>query len=195
MGFLNRLILFLFSVVALIVGIVGWMIFLGITSIEFIDSKVGILGWIGLGIVWLVGSFRLLILSFTSFSQKEPGSDAKLVAKGNNGEMVLTPDVIHSVTSHVLDEVKGIHNPVIQPFFQKGKMEITIQMDADSDQNLPELIKEIQKKVSDRLLSQTGVKPVGVIVEVGKIIPKIEESHKEKLVTPAENDSEIKEEK
>lgn len=179
MGFLNRLILFLFSVVALIVGIIGWMIFLGITSIEFIDSKMGIMGWIALGVIWLVGAFRLLVLSFTSFTQKDPESDSRLVAKGSNGEMVLTPEVIHSVTSHVLDEVKGIHNPVIRPFFQKGKMEITIQTDVDSDQNLPELIKEIQKKVSDRLLAQTGIKPVGVIVEVGKIIPKINDSQPE----------------
>lgn len=186
MGFLNRLILFLFSVVALIVGIIGWLIFLGITSIEFIDSKMGILGWIALGVIWLVGAFRLLILSFTSFTQKAPESDPRLVAKGSNGEMVLTPEVIHSVTSHVLDEVKGIHNPLIRPFFQKGKMEITIQTDVDSDQNLPELIKEIQKKVSDRLLAQTGVKPVGVIVEVGKIVPKINDSHPEISVVDTE---------
>lgn len=195
MGFLNRLILFLFSIVALIVGIIGWAIFLGITSIEFINSKMGILGWLALGIIWIVGAFRLLILSFTSFTQKDPKSDARLVSKGSNGEMVLTLDVIHSVTSHVLDEIKGIYNPVIRPFFQKGKMEITIQTDVNSSQNLPELIKEIQKKVSDRLLSQTGIKPVGVIVEVGKIIPQINDNHEEVPITYIEKDMSTKEER
>lgn len=184
MGLINRILIFSFAIIAIIVGIFGWAVFLGVTSLEFIDSKIGFLGWVVLGVIWMVGAFRLLLLSFSSFSNKKSESDERLISKNSTGEMVITPEVVLTMTRHALKDVRGVHDVQIEPYFQKGKMEILIHLNADADQNLPDLIKEIQTKVSAHLQSQTGVKPVGVIVEVGKIIPVThEESHAPKTET------------
>jgi|GEM_PF-2165908 len=172
MGFLNRLILFLFSILALIVGIVGWGVFIGFVESEFLNEQLGSVGWIALGILWMIGAFRLFVMSFTSFSKKVQPSDERLIAKGNSGEMVLTPEVIFTMVSHELEDIKGIHDVEISPYLQKGKMEITLNLKADVDQNLPELIKMIQKRVSEKLHTQTGIKPAAVIVEINEILPK-----------------------
>ena len=172
MGFLNRLILFLFAMIALIVGIVGWALFLRITSFEYLDSKIGNLGWIFLGVVWMIGAFRVLTLSITSFSSPKKVSEDRLVTKNTSGDMVLTAEVIHTMTQQALSDVEGIHNVTIRPFFQKGKLEITINLKTDGSRNLPELIKEIQSKVNQKLQSTTGIKPENVIVEVDQILPQ-----------------------
>ena len=39
MGVLNRIFLFLFSLLALAIGLIGCAIFVGITSLEFIDTQ------------------------------------------------------------------------------------------------------------------------------------------------------------
>lgn len=175
MGFVNRTLIFFFAVLAIIVGIFGWAVLFGITSFEFIDAKIGFLGWVVLGIIWMIGAFRLLLLSFSSFNNSKSESEDRLISKNSTGEMVITPEVVLTMTKQALKDIPGLHDLRIEPYFQKGKMEIGIHLNASADQNLPALIKEIQTKVSNHLQSQTGVKPEGVIVEVGKILPVTEE--------------------
>lgn len=171
MGFLNRMILFLFGTIALVVGVIGWALFLRITSFEYLDAKIGNLGWILLGVVWMIGAFRVFTMSLTSFAPSKDISDGQLVTKNASGNMVLTPEVVHGMTSQALADVEGIHDVTIRPYFKKDKLEITINLKVDGSRVLPELIKEIQNKVSQKLQSYAGIKPESVIVEIDQISP------------------------
>lgn len=190
MGILNRVFLFLFSLLALAIGLVGCAVFLGITSLAFIDTQLGFFGWVLLGFVWLLLSFRFLLLSVTPFSKKKDLSEEKLISNDSSGKMILTPEVVHGITGHALDTIPGIHDVHIEPFFQKGKMEIRVHLKADGDKNLPELIKTVQTRISERIETQTGIKPTGVVVEVDQILP----IEKTVNVSPAEEQKELEKE-
>ena len=190
MGVLNRIFLFLFSLLALAIGLIGCAIFVGITSLEFIDTQIGFLGWALLGIIWMLLAFRFLVLSVTPFSKKGDLSEEKLISNDSAGKMILTPEVVHGITGHALDTIPGIHDVHIEPFFQKGKMEIRVHLKADGDKNLPELIKTVQTRISERIETQTGIKPTGVVVEVDQILP----IEKTVNVSPAEEQKELEKE-
>ena len=69
-------------------------------------------------------------------------------------------------------------------------MEIRVHLKADGDKNLPELIKTVQTRISERIETQTGIKPTGVVVEVDQILP----IEKTVNVSPAEEQKELEKE-
>ena len=86
--------------------------------------------------------------------------------------MVLTPEVVHAMAMKALEPIAGISEVQIRPYFKKDKMDLAIRLNAEAGKILPELIQQIQTKISEELFKQTGIRPSQITVQVDQILAK-----------------------
>ena len=174
MSWINRLLLLIFSLMALVVGVLFFAIYFGFMVFDVLNRYLGPVGWVAFWVIWVIIAVRMLIASFSSTDKSKPkiATQATLVAKSSHGEMVLTPEVVHAMAMEALAPISGISEVQIRSYFKKDKMDLAIRLNAEAGKILPELIQQIQTKISEELLKQTGIRPSQITVQVDQILTK-----------------------
>ena len=174
MSWINRLLLLIFSLMALVVGVLFFAIYFGFMVFDVLNRYLGPVGWVAFWVIWVIIAVRMLIASFSGTEKSKPKvvTQATLVAKSSHGEMVLTPEVVHAMAMKALEPIAGISEVQIRPYFKKDKMDLAIRLNAEAGKILPELIQQIQTKISEELFQQTGIRPSQITVQVDQILAK-----------------------
>lgn len=181
MKMLNKIALFIYSVLVIVASFIIMVLPLDIKGIIGINETVAIIRnmrgnyiYSLLGLIMLLVSMVILFYLFRSDGKSGEGS--YLVLRNEFGEIFIYQETVAGLVQNVAQKFSGIRNIRTKVVFVEGKISLSLKGEAGNEINIPEISMELQKKVKEHVENITGANVNDIRVEIVNVAQAISRS-------------------
>ena len=174
MKIVDRLILALYSICIAALSLIIMVIpfnYAGIINIEYgvnlINGMNGNYIYSLLGLVFFIVSLRFLLSGI--IGNRDSKQESFLVMKNDYGEIVIYAHTIVGLVENIVDGFSGIKKIDTRVDLSNGVIYLLMKGEIMPEINIPEISKELQIKVKEKLESTTGAQVGEIKVEINNV--------------------------
>lgn len=185
MKIIDKIALIIFSMIVLIISILGslvifgWLdqtaIYLVISGILLKDTVRNVL--LGVNIVFILLAIKAIF--FESSSKKEKYNDS-IVLENDDGKLIITKETLIGIINGVVDDFDSVKSCQTRILLDsENNLSIVLNIETTKDTIIKELINNLQIKIKEKLKDSLDVEVKNLDVRVKSIVEPKEESIKE----------------
>jgi uncharacterized alkaline shock family protein YloU len=127
--------------------------------------------------------FIFVGLSFAKFLIKNTKGDDALVFHGENGTITVAVSAIEDLVRKVLRKFQSVKAVKIKTVIHEKNLSLRIKLTVYSGVLIPEVVREVQNEIKERLEKMLGVSEIAERTEILVSVQKVVASHNPQLET------------
>lgn len=181
MRILDKTVLFIYSIFAIVASFIIMVLPFDIRAILGIEDLLSIIRYMKgnynytlIGGIFLALSFVYLLYQFKGKETVNPGSF--LVLRNEYGEVLIYQETIIGLVNNIALKFTGINNIRSKVVFIDGNISLSLKGESGNEINIPETSKELQMKVKEHVEHITGAQVSDIKIEIVNTTPTINRS-------------------
>lgn len=165
----ERILIFIFTFIVIILSFITLLIPLNVFSIDtiqrFVDGYVGNPYYAFIPFLIIIMGIGVLLIGFQKKKVR-----LGIIHKNDLGNLIISPKTFESAGYNALKDIKGIKDVAVEISFDDNGIEYNIDVSVLNDINIPELTVEVQNAIKNHVETLIGIPVNNVNMHIKDIV-------------------------